>query len=285
MVKSRMMLVVVGNLPRARLERLVRQSFATLPAGAYEWKVPAVLGARAGLERVHPHRVVCRRTTSSAGGVDRRRDTPTRLRCVWPRRSSRAGSSPRCARERNLTYAVEAKFRDRALTSGGLYVTTTQPDTTLAIMRNELRNLQSITIRTEYLQPLVQQFITEYFLDNETSGAQADFLARAELYRGDFRAGDRFVADLRAVTGEDVRRVARDLDEGHPVHVHREPGAGEPLQVDGVLGAVCQARRAASSARTPSSEPPAACERDEGVIEEVGRLLAWRARHRRPRRR
>ena len=38
--------------------------------------------------------------------------------------------------------------------------------------------------------PLVQQFITEYFLDNETSGAQADFLARAELYRGDYRAGD-----------------------------------------------------------------------------------------------
>ncbi|MFZ9899763.1 MAG: hypothetical protein ACO3F5_10040, partial [Gemmatimonadaceae bacterium] len=49
----------------------------------------------------------------------------------------------------------------------------------------------------------------EYFLDNETSGAQADFLARAELYRGDFRAGDRFIAELQAVTGEDVRRVAQ----------------------------------------------------------------------------
>jgi len=51
--------------------------------------------------------------------------------------------------------------------------------------------------------------LTEYFLDNETSGAQADFLARAELYRGDFRAGDRFIAELQAVTGEDVRRVAQ----------------------------------------------------------------------------
>jgi predicted Zn-dependent peptidase len=59
------------------------------------------------------------------------------------------------------------------------------------------------------LRPLVQQFITEYFLLNETITAQADFLARNQLYRGDFHAGARFVADLKAVTGADVRRVAR----------------------------------------------------------------------------
>jgi len=64
-------------------------------------------------------------------------------------------------------------------------------------------------IPTEALAPLIQQFITEYFLDNETTAAQADFLAEAEVYRGDFRAGERFINDLRAVTGEDVRRVAQ----------------------------------------------------------------------------
>jgi predicted Zn-dependent peptidase len=75
---------------------------------------------------------------------------------------------------------------------------------------------------------LIQQFLTEYFLDNETSGAQADFLARAELYRGDFRAADRFVADLRAVTGEDVQRVSRQYMKsvrfayvGNPAQVNR----------------------------------------------------------------
>jgi predicted Zn-dependent peptidase len=34
-------------------------------------------------------------------------------------------------------------------------------------------------------------------------------LARAQLYHGDWRAANRFMAELRAVTGEDVRRVAR----------------------------------------------------------------------------
>ena len=227
MVKSRMLLVIVGNQPRARIERLVRQSFATLPAGDYQWKVPEPLGARAG-SNVH---IVARRVPTNyimgwwSGPPAGHPDVPA-LRVASAILSGRLFAEVRS--RRNLTYAVEARFRDRALTSGGLYVTTTQPDTTLAIMRNELRNLQTTTIRTEYLEPLVQQFITEYFLDNETSGAQADFLARAELYRGDFRAGDRFVAELRAVTGDEVRRVAetwmRDIRFtyiGNPAQVNR----------------------------------------------------------------
>jgi len=227
MVRSRMLLVIVGNVPRARIERLVRQSFATLPMGTYEWKVPPLMGPRPG-SNVH---IVNRRVPTNyilgwwSGPPAGHPDAPA-LRVASAILSGRLFAEVRS--RRNLTYAVEAKFRDRALTSGGLYVTTTQPDTTLAIMRNELRNLQSITIRTEYLQPLVQQFITEYFLDNETSGAQADFLARAELYRGDFRAGDRFVAELRAVTGEDVRRVAETWMKdirftyiGNPAQVNR----------------------------------------------------------------
>jgi predicted Zn-dependent peptidase len=76
-------------------------------------------------------------------------------------------------------------------------------------MRSEIRALQQFEIETEFLRPLVQQFITEYFLDNETITAQADFLARAQLYRGDFHAGLQFVAELRAVTGADVQRVMR----------------------------------------------------------------------------
>ena len=104
---------------------------------------------------------------------------------------------------------MSANFRDRALTSVGLYVTTTAPDSVLTLMLGEIRTLQLFEIQTEFLRPIVQQFITEYFLENETSTAQADFLARAQLYRGDYTAGERFVAELRAVTGADVRRVAQ----------------------------------------------------------------------------
>ncbi|HVH40201.1 MAG TPA: pitrilysin family protein [Gemmatimonadaceae bacterium] len=227
MVKSRMLLVIVGNLPRADIERMVRTSIATMPAGDYAWTVPTAGGARPGSNvliesrRLPTNYILGWWSGPSAGHAD----VPA-LRVASAILSGRLFNEVRS--KRNLTYAVEARFRDRGLITGGLYVTTTQPDTTLKIMRNEIRNLQLFTLPTEYLAPLIQQFITEYFLDNETSGAQADFLARAELYQGDFRAGDRFVDDLRAVTGDDVRRVANDWMRnirfayiGNPTQVNR----------------------------------------------------------------
>ena len=76
-------------------------------------------------------------------------------------------------------------------------------------MRDEIRNLQEGWITERGLEQLVQQFITEYFLDNETNAAQADFLARAQLYEGDYREAERFVDELKRVTPEAVQRVAR----------------------------------------------------------------------------
>src|SRR5690606_29167491 len=47
-VKSRLLLVVVGNVERERLERMVRSTLATLPAGSYEWTVPPSAADRPG---------------------------------------------------------------------------------------------------------------------------------------------------------------------------------------------------------------------------------------------
>ena len=227
LVTSRMLLVIVGDVSRERLEAMVRSSIGTLPRGSYTWTPPPVGETRPG-SAVH---LEARRIPTNyilgwwEGPPADHPDVPA-LRVASAILSGRMFGEIRS--RRNLTYAVEARFRDRAITSGGLYVSTTRPDTTLALMRTELRNMQLYTIPTKSLRPLIQQFLTEYFLDNETSGAQADFLARAELYRGDFRAADRFVADLRAVTGEDVQRVSRQYMKsvrfayvGNPAQVNR----------------------------------------------------------------
>ena len=206
-ITSRMMLVVVGDVSRAKVESLVRATIGKLPAGTYAWTMPDTLPTRvtdaAMLRRMASTNYV---QGEFIGPLANSRDAPA-LRVAAAVLSGRLFGEIRS--KRNLTYAVAANFRDRGVTSVGLYVTTTQPDTTVALMRKEVRDLQERELETELLHPLVQQFITEYFLDNETITAQADFLARAQLYQGDYRAGARFVADLRAVTGADVQRVAR----------------------------------------------------------------------------
>jgi len=206
-VTSRMLLVVVGDVSRAKVEALVASTIGKLPPGSYSWTMPDTLVARppeiAFEQRALPTNYI---QGEFAGPRANSADAPA-LRVAAAVLSGRLFSEIRS--KRNLTYAVSASYRDRGLTSVGLYVTTTAPDTTVALMRSEVKALQQFEIETEFLRPLVQQFITEYFLDNETITAQADFLARAQLYRGDFRAGQRFVAELRAVTGADVQRVHR----------------------------------------------------------------------------
>jgi len=207
LVKSRFLVVVVGNVPRAKLERMIASSLGTLPAGQYAWTMPDTLPARpsalATVQRVLP--------TNYISGIFRgpranERDAAA-LRVTSAVLSGQLFSEIRS--KNNLTYTAAANLRDQALMSGALFVTTTLPDSALKIMREQIRLLQEITLPAHALAPLVQQFLTEYFLNNETSTAQADFLARARLYNGDWQAVNRFMAEIRAVTGEDVRRVAR----------------------------------------------------------------------------
>src|SRR6185312_9553297 len=74
---------------------------------------------------------------------------------------------------RNLSYEVDAPFLERAIGAGGVYVSTSDPNATLKVMRTELDRLQRELIDPQGLKRLTQQFITDYFLKNETNADQA----------------------------------------------------------------------------------------------------------------
>jgi zinc protease len=211
-VTSRMLLVVVGNVDRAHIERLVGQSMGRLPRGEYKWTAPP------------------RVPESQTAVVIERRQLPTNYIIGYysgPLANGRDYQALRVATSvltgrmfaeirtrQNLTYDVHAPFVDRAATAGGLYVSTVAPDTTLKLMRAAIVDLQQGMLDPAGLRQLEDQFITEYFLDNETNAAQADFLARSELYGGDYKEADRFVDELKRVSPEDIQRVARRYMKG-----------------------------------------------------------------------
>ncbi|MCC7052549.1 MAG: insulinase family protein [Gemmatimonadaceae bacterium] len=225
-VTSRMLLVVVGDISRTRLEAMVRATLGTMPRGEYRWAPPLVPAPRAS----SLHVIARPLPTNYLQGywVGPRADS----RDYQPMRIAMAALGGRLFTEvrvkRNLTYAVNAPFVDRAVTAAGLYVTTTQPDSVLGIMRREVEAMKRGFIDPEGLRLLVQQFITEFFLDNETNSDQATFLARSELYRGDWRLAGRFVDELRKVTPEDIQRVARQYLSGLTMAY-----VGDPRRVSG----------------------------------------------------
>ena len=206
-VTSRMLLVVVGNVDRPQVERLVRATIGTLPRGNYTWTPPPPPpdGGRAVAfdNRLLPTNYLL----GYVPGPAATNQDYTALRVATAVLSGRLFTEVRS--RRNLSYAVESPFQEHAYAVGGLYVTTVDPNAVLRIMRDELNALQNDQVEAEGLKRLEQQFITEYYLKNETNADQANVLARAELYQGDYRAADRFMEDLRRVTPADVERVAK----------------------------------------------------------------------------
>jgi zinc protease len=206
-VRSRMLLVLIGNIPKQRVERLVTQTLGRLPEGTYRWTIPDSLphsrSAVLTVSRALPTNYILGQYTGPpAGSPDYQA-----LRVATAVLSGQLFTEIRS--RRNLTYAVDAPFVEHAVASGGLYVTTASPDVTMDVMRQQLDALKVGVVDGPALERLVQQFITQYFLENESAADQADFLARAQLYQGDFRAANHFADDLRRVTPEDIRRVAQ----------------------------------------------------------------------------
>jgi zinc protease len=207
MTTSRMVLVVVGNIDQARVEPLVKQTLGKLNRGSYAWTPPpsAPKLGRA-VVKVNAQLPTNYLLGHFAGPNARHPDYPA-LRVAAAVLSGRFFTEIRS--RRNLSYEVSAPFIDRAIATGGIYATTVDPNATLRLMRTELTRLQAELIDRAGLERLIQQFITDFFLKNETNADQATFLARAMIYEGDYRQADRFVENLRRVTPEDVRRVAR----------------------------------------------------------------------------
>lgn len=227
LVQSRMLVVVVGDVDEGQITRLVRSTLGRLPRGTYQWHVPPEL---------HP----------LPGDAVEQRALPTNYLlayAVGPRAGTREYTALRLASavlagrfftdirsERNLSYAVDAPFVEQEIALGGLYVTTTDPDAVLRLMRAELVQLQSEPIEQASLDRLVQGFITDYFLKNETNADQATFLARAELYEGDYRAPERFVEDLHRISPDEIRRAAAKY-----LRDFRFAYLGDPSKVDPAL--------------------------------------------------
>jgi len=212
MVKSRMLLVVVGDVERSKLESLIRGSLAQLPAGSYRWTLPAA-APRGSTMVVFEQRPLPTNYVMGyyAGPPANERDVQA-LRIATSVLTGRMFADIRT--RRNLTYDVHAPFVENAAALGGLYVTTVSPAVTVGLMREHVTELQRELIDAEGLKRLSAQFVTEYLLDNETNAAQADFLARAELFRGDYRVAERFVDELRQVTPQEVRAVAQKYMKG-----------------------------------------------------------------------
>lgn len=227
MQTSKLLLVIVGDLEAETLKPKIAASFGKLPRGSYQEKTAPVLSFdKPSLEitnRTLPTNYV-QGTYSAPSPSD---PDIYAMRVATAILTDRVFEEVRVAR--NLSYAPSASLDTRAANTGGIYVTAVDANQSVSIMLDEINRLQKKLVEDSIVSGVTGQYLTTYYLGQETNAAQVADLATNELVGGGWRKAFEFLDKIRAVTPSDVQRVSQKYMRnikfvvlGNPNYVNRE---------------------------------------------------------------
>ncbi|HEX8853789.1 MAG TPA: pitrilysin family protein, partial [Pyrinomonadaceae bacterium] len=234
MQTSRLLLVVVGDLDPQALRQRVAATFGKLPRGDYKQEPPPPLAFGASTVDVTPLGI----PTNYIQGVFSA--PPLTSPDIYPMRIASSILQGRVFVEvrvrRNLSYAPDAFLRSQGANVGGISVTAVDANQAVRVMLDEINKLQREPADREDITATVNDYLTRYYLGQETNAAQAGELAQYELIGGGWRNSLVSIERLRAVTPADVQRVARTYMRnirfvvlGDPKSIDRNIFTGQPL--------------------------------------------------------
>src|SRR5687767_647048 len=207
METSRLLLVIVGDLNPNEVRGLVEASFGKLPRGSYKPEAMPQLAFDKSVVEVTPRELA----TNYIQGVF----TAPSLTSpdIYAMRIASSMLRDRVFEEvrvkRNLSYAPDAFLRTQAANLGGLYVTAKDANQSVRLMLSEIQRLQTEPVSPTDIHAVIAQYLTTYYLGQETNAAQAGELAQYELIGGGWRNSIDFLEKLTAVTPADIQRVSQ----------------------------------------------------------------------------
>ncbi len=241
-VKSRLLLVVVGNIDSADLHRKVLASFAKLPQGNYvDPVIPDPPNASQGTLIVRPpnggravtNYIVARHL--APGRTDSLYYPMMRLT------SFVSGSLFREVRiERNLSYAPDADVKFGKTSYGDITISTTLPDSAWRVAKGEVLDFfRRYIIANEYVTGGLSSWITSNYMREQTNESQANELGNAQLYTGSWRNAYSVVEGISSITPEQMNMAAQLYMRNFTIVVVGDPSAinTEEFLSEGVLGA------------------------------------------------
>ena len=204
--KSKLLLVVVGDVDKEKLKKKVAKTFGKISKGKYKPAFPdRVNHTRPNLKVVErdllTNYILGLFSAPSPMNPDYYPMTIAIDILKW-----RLFEEIRT--KRSLSYAPDAFLATNFANYGGVYATSVEPDTTIKIMLEELKKLRREPVIEKDLRDRISMNLTRYYLSNESNSAQGQFLARFELSGLGWQQGEKMVENLRNVTAADVQRVA-----------------------------------------------------------------------------
>lgn len=228
-VKSRLLLVVVGNIDSADLHRKVAASFARLPQGDYvEPVIPIPRNALEPQIIVRPPYGGGRAVTNY---IVARYLAPSRTDSLYypmmRLTSFVSGSLYREIRiERNLSYAPDADVQFGKLSYGEISVSTTLPDSAWRVAKREVINFfRDYVIADEYITAGLSSWITSNYMREQTNESQANELGRAQIYTGSWSNAFGMIDGISSITAEEMNAAAQIYMRNFTVVIVGDPSA------------------------------------------------------------
>ena len=228
-VKSRLFLVVVGNVSREEITQKIRTTLARLPKGSYEdpkipvpdnATKPSVLVRRPwGREDIPTNYLVARHIAPEHSGP--------LFYAMQRLRSYVGGFLFREIRiERNLSYAPDASTYDHRLGFGDISISTALPDSAWRVTKNNIIDFfQTRLLTEETLQNIPPTWYTSQYLDQQTAESQATEIGTAYFYTGDWKSAYKTLERFSEVTPEDLNEAAVRYLQNFTVVVVGNPDA------------------------------------------------------------
>jgi len=207
METSRLLLVIVGDVNPTELRDLVAKSIGKLQRGNYQSEPVPTLAFDKSTVEVTPRSLPTNYVQGFFSAPSLTSPDIYAMRVASSLLRDRVFEEVRV--KRNLSYAPDAFLRNQAANVGGLYVTAVDANQSVRIMLNEITKLQQQPVKAEEIQAVVAQYLTTYYLGQETNAAQALELAQHELIGSGWRTATDFLEKLTAVTPADVQRVSQ----------------------------------------------------------------------------
>ncbi|HEY2961590.1 MAG TPA: pitrilysin family protein [Pyrinomonadaceae bacterium] len=207
METSRLLLVIVGDLNPSEVRDLITASLGKLPRGSYKSEEVPQLSFDKSTVEVTPRELPTNYIQGLFTAPSLTSPDIYAMRIASSLLRDRVFEEVRV--KRNLSYAPDAFLRTQAANVGGLYVTAVDANQSIRVMLNEIARLQNEPVSAEDIHAVIAQYLTTYYLGQETNAAQAGELAQYELIGGGWHNSVDFLEKLSAVTPADIQRVSQ----------------------------------------------------------------------------
>lgn len=227
METSRLLLVFVGDIDTNDLKKRIAASFGKLPRGDYKEKYfPQLIFDKPTLDIVARPNIPTNYVEGVFGAPSLNNDDYYPMQVAMSILQQLVFQEVRV--KRLLSYAPGAEMEKLATNTANISVSSTNANESVRIMLDQIDNLRIQRLSDDVISEVGGNFLTTYYLGQETSGAQVGELGRYELIGGGWRRSFEFLDRVRQVRSSDVQAVSekymknlRFVVVGNPAQINR----------------------------------------------------------------